>query len=90
MTSVINVLICLAVMVGIVLLQIFLSKKERPWPGLIMPILYFLAVLVIVLGNIDILLVNIPTFIMLAIYFACRGKRRHKKQLEKMNIQDLD
>lgn len=36
------------------------------------------------------LLGNIPTFILLAIYFGCRGKERRNKQLEKMNIQDLD
>ena len=35
-------------------------------------------------------IVNIPTFVFLAIYFACRGKQKRKKQMEKMNIQDLD
>ena len=32
---------------------------------------------------------NIPTFVLLAIYFGCRGKSRKNKQLDKMNIQDL-
>lgn len=36
------------------------------------------------------LLGNIPTIILLAIYFSCRGQKRRNKQLEKMNIQDLD
>lgn len=36
------------------------------------------------------LLGNIPTFVLLAIYFACRGKQRRNKQLDKMNIQDLN
>ena len=36
------------------------------------------------------LMTSIPTVIYLAIYFACREKRRRKKQMEKMNIQDLD
>ncbi|MDR2940815.1 MAG: hypothetical protein LBV08_10950, partial [Clostridiales bacterium] len=35
------------------------------------------------------LLFNIPTIILAAIYFACRGKHRRRKSLEKMNIQDL-
>lgn len=36
------------------------------------------------------LLSNIPTAVLLAIYFACRTKQRRKKQLDKMNIQDLN
>lgn len=36
------------------------------------------------------LLGNIPTIILLAIYFGCRDKQRRKKQMDKMNIQDLD
>ena len=32
---------------------------------------------------------NIPTIILLAIYYGCRGKQRRNKQLDKMNIQDL-
>lgn len=35
-------------------------------------------------------LCNIPTLVLLAIYFICRGKYNRKKQLNKMNIQDLD
>lgn len=33
---------------------------------------------------------NIPTLILLAIYFASREKRKKNKEIEKMNIQDLD
>lgn len=33
---------------------------------------------------------NIPTVILLGIYFGCRVKERRKKQLDKMNIQDLN
>ncbi|MGN1031696.1 MAG: hypothetical protein ACI4PQ_08855, partial [Butyricicoccaceae bacterium] len=33
---------------------------------------------------------NILTILLLAIYFVCREKDKRKKQLEKMNIQDLD
>ena len=36
------------------------------------------------------LLSNIPTAVLLAIYFACRTRQRRKKQLDKMNIQDLN
>lgn len=32
---------------------------------------------------------NIFTLVLLAIYFFCRRREKHKKQLDKMNIQDL-
>lgn len=37
-----------------------------------------------------ILIANIPTAILLAIYFTGRKNPRIKKQMNKMNIQDLD
>ncbi|KPU45101.1 hypothetical protein OXPF_15790 [Oxobacter pfennigii] len=36
------------------------------------------------------LLYNIPTAILLIVYFACRENIRKNSQLEKMNIQDLE
>lgn len=90
---------------GVIALQIFLSKRESRWPGLVLPALellvsflyplYMLAPSGGVTGGfvLEMLLVwlmaNIPTLVLLAIYFACREKQRRKKQLEKMNIQDL-
>ena len=35
-------------------------------------------------------LYNIPTAILLGIYFACREKYKKKKEIEKMTIQDLE
>jgi Na+-driven multidrug efflux pump len=32
---------------------------------------------------------NVPTVVLLVIYFVCRGKRRRKQALDKMNVQDL-
>ena len=88
--------------VGGILLQIFLSKRESKWPGLILPLLSFLYSLVMALsataynGGIpwgpilaSLVLGNIPTVILLAIYFACREKFRKRSELDKMNISDL-
>lgn len=33
---------------------------------------------------------NIPTLILIVIYFACRGGKKKKRELDKMNLQDLD
>lgn len=95
----------LALLVGVIFLQIHLSRRESRVPGLVLPIITFLfgflyplnmavpsegvtvgfifqMILVWLLGN-------IPTIVLLAIYFGCRGKQRRNKQLDKMNIQDL-
>jgi hypothetical protein len=36
------------------------------------------------------LISNIPTIVLLGIYFGCREKIKLRSQLDKMNIQDLD
>lgn len=75
-----------AFLIGIVLLQIFLSRTERKWPGLVLPVISFLFGF-LYLYNMSAgtliwqvffvwLLGNIPTIIFLAIYFACRPKRK--------------
>ena len=92
---------------GGILLQIFLSKRESKWPGLILPLLPFLYSLLmacsavaysavaysekIIWGPIltSLILGNIPTVILLAIYAACREKRRKCVELDKMQISDL-
>ena len=93
----------LVFIVGGTLLQIFLSKRESKWPGLVLPTITFLWSLLMVLNVtametiraviasvLSVLLAgNIPTLILLAIYFSCRGKRRKKSEVEKMQINDL-
>ena len=88
-----------------VFLQIFLARSEPVWPGLILPGIFFLLSLlepVLLLFSIGIngllgaltafLLANIPTAVLLAIYFACRSRNRKKRlnDLDRMNIQDLE
>nr|WP_325300445.1 hypothetical protein [uncultured Dysosmobacter sp.] len=89
--------------VGGILLQIFLSRRESKWPGLVLPLLTFLTSLLNVLAVADtgsvsqnvllvlttLLIGNIPTLVLLAIYWAVREKRRVKAQMDRMNIDDL-
>lgn len=93
----------LVFLVGGILLQIFLSKRESRWPGLVLPLLTFLWSLLGPLNVMDtgsvsrnvltvlvtLLAGNIPTLILLAIYWAVREKRRVKDQIDKMKIDEL-
>ena len=103
----VNLCLWLAILVGIVALQVFLSRRKAWWPGLVMPACTLPGVLLVlpnvllnalsqaenagqallaVLGS---ALCLLPTLVLLAVYFLCRRSQRHKKQLDKMNIQDL-
>ena len=94
-----NTITLLVILVGIVLLQIFLSRRESRWPGLVLPSLTFLLSLCVTLGGalflyiptqdstlgavilptlLLFLMYNIPTLVLLGIYFACREKYSRK------------
>ena len=88
---------------GGVILQIFLSRRQSRWPGLVLPGVTVLYSLLMVLGVAAfngglpwgpilacLIFGNIPTLVLLAIYFACRGKYRRRRALDKMNAQDLE
>ena len=98
----VTLLFLLAALVGGIFLQIFLSRRESRWPGLVLPLLTFLLSLLNVLNIADtgsvsenvllvlvtVLIGNIPTLVLLAIYWAAREKRRIRAQMDKMNIDD--
>lgn len=97
-----GLLIWLVLIAGGILLQIFLSKRENKWTGLILPVLTFLYSLVMVCNVTSVdgkipwgpllasfVMGNIPTVVLLAIYWACREKFRKKSELDKMQIDDL-
>ncbi len=131
----IMVTIFLVILVGGIFLQIFLSKRQNKWYGLILPLICFMFSLIAVLGSstfttvtgeaglqqlapdgtvihetvevqniaenstvaativqmvVIFALYNIPTAILLVIYFACREKIKKHSALDKMNIQDLE
>ena len=93
----------LVLLAGGVFLQIFLSKRESRWPGLVLPLLAFLQSLLLPLNLMDtgsvsrnvltvlvtLLAGNIPTLVLLAVYWAVREKRRVRDQLDKMKIDEL-
>ena len=99
----VSLLVLLVVVVGGILLQIFLSKRESKWPGLVLPAISFLWSLLYLFNLMDtgsvvqniltalltVLLSNIPTLVLLAIYWAAREKRRKRSELDKMSIDDL-
>ena len=97
----VTLLFLLAALVGGIFLQIFLSRRESRWPGLVLPLLTFLLSLLNVLNIADtgsvsenvllvlvtVLIGNIPTLVLLAIYWAAREKFRVQSQMDKMKIK---
>lgn len=92
----------LVLIAGGVILQIFLSRRRSRWPGLVLPLLTFLYSVLLVLNVrsvdgefpwgpvlVSLILGNLPTLVLLAIYWAAREKFRVKDQIDKMNIDDL-
>ena len=101
-TTVVLMVVLVVFGVGGVLLEIFLARREAKWPGLVLPgltLLYSLAMAcnVAAVGEgfpwaallMALVLGNIPTVVLLAIYAACREKRRKHSELDKMEIDDL-
>ena len=100
---IVSLLFLLVFLIGGVFLQIFLSKRESRWPGLVLPLLTFLWSLLGPLNVMDtgsisqnvlavlvtLLAGNIPTLVLLAIYWAVREKRWVKDQIDRMKIDEL-
>lgn len=101
----ISIFVLLLLIAGAIVLQIFLARRDSRWAGLVLPIISFAYSLLAVFGMaayvgestgqvilqaISILIfMNIPTFILVAIYFALKNERRKNKEINKMNIKDL-
>lgn len=115
-----SILFFLIIITAIAILQIFMSKTQNKWLGLILPAISVLFSIMSVLGitsfallteqsgktilntvqipKVSILLTalyvfalyNIPTAILLGIYYACREKIKKNSEIEKMSVQDLE
>lgn len=89
----------------IIILQVFLSNQNNKWYGLLLPAVCFITSIIMVFNmavfkdqtmfqiifqvSLTFILSNIPTVVLLAIYYACREKFRKNKEMDKMNIQDI-
>ena len=85
----------LIVVICVFLLQIVLSKTESKIPGLILPVVMIVGYLTFMYAitggpNVLWLVAVLPIALLLLIYFLCRGKFRKRKQMEKMQIMDLE
>lgn len=98
------ILIGLPIIVGLVFLQIFLSKTQSKWPGLVLPgcniflsliavfgfLLYAIAGASIILIAIGIfVLFNIPTLIYFAIYWIVRNSKKDSSK-KNQEIQKMN
>jgi hypothetical protein len=103
MYALILLIVIFAILIGGVFLQFFLSKRESRLLGLILPFITFCVSLLYIVDLIVngynaafiapvpvvFFVCNIPTGVLLAIYFACREKIKKQLALEKMSVQDL-
>ncbi len=103
--SMIPMTIYIIIFIGLIILQVFLSRAKNKRLGLILPILSAIPGFIVsfaMLFNPEIALIallllffatEIPALIFLAIYYIVRSKDKVKEtaqsELEKMNIQDL-
>ena len=118
-STIISLIFLIAFVAAMIILQVYLSRRESKLPGLVLPAITFLGELFILLnvvtnvvmtsvadnavGGVDsysvfvtvlntvltLLVISMPTIVLLVIYFLCRRRMNRKKQIEKMNIQDL-
>ena len=51
MSVTINLIVALAIIAGLIALQIYLSRRESRWPGLVLPIVTLLLSVTLALGN---------------------------------------
>lgn len=103
--TVIIILLFFIVVSGAIALQVFLSKKQNKFIGLILPTIALLFSLIMVLNVVfeetmtnwqvfftlfsTFFIGNIPTIILLAIYFGIREKLKIESELDKTRIKDL-
>lgn len=103
--SIMTFLFFIVLPIGLCVLEIFLSRMGNKYIGLILPAITFIYSLIALLsfaifdeattGEIVVSMLttflgtNLPTLILLGIYFLCRENMRRKRQLDKMNKQDL-
>ena len=93
------------VYIGLIFLQLFLSRKNNKWYGIIIPVInFFFSILFSIYISTNFLittnflmllflliLFNIPTAIYLIIYAICRENiKKRKIELDKINIQNLN
>ena len=95
----------LIIIVGIIMLQFYFAKFDNVWLGLILPNIIFCFSLIIttiqIMGYTSFnngviisitgffFLINILTVMLVAIYFTKKKNNKKRKQIEKMNVQDL-
>lgn len=100
-----NILISLLLIVVVILAQTKLSSNENKFLGLVFPSISFIFSILLIsftfsIDSLDVsgiftfiltlILFNIPTLVLLAIYYFSRKKIKKNSAIDRMNIQDLE
>lgn len=100
-----SLILTVVIVAGAAILEWLTARFESMLPGLILPSLSFIFSLITIFGIYfteyatvwqiigtvagTFLIANVPTVLLLAIFFICRASRKKKKEIEKMKKQDL-
>lgn len=100
-----NILISLLLIVVVIIAQTKLSSKENKFLGLVFPSISFIFSILLIsftfsIDSLDVsrifafiltlILFNIPTLLLLAVYYFSRKKIKKNSAIDRMNIQDLE
>ena len=100
-----NILISLLLIVVVIIAQTKLSSNENKFLGLVFPSISFIFSILLIsftfsIDSLDVsgistfiltlILFNIPTLVLLAIYYFSRKKIKKNSAIDRMNIQDLE
>lgn len=97
--SIKNGVVVLAIIIGILILQIFLSKAKNKWLGIIIPVFNVIFAIIFSLNGrewgaaiVSFLIMIVPFVINIIIYLTCRSKldEKNNRELDKMKIEDLN
>ena len=80
-----RIILFILLMAGVVLLEMYLAHKPGRWPGLVLPDMSAAIAQAVIVW----VLANIPTAVLLAIYFAARRRVRRTREQNRMSAQDL-
>lgn len=101
--KIMTIILGIILIFGVAYFQSILSSKSNKFLGLIFPLITFIGSIILAFMTISIInfsftdifrfifiMFNIPSIVLLVIYYLGRKEIERNKELDKMNLQDLE